>query len=415
MSLQQPLQTSGSIEELVVLPAAAPLAARTSDLVAGDDAAAMSAWLREFQNKPHTLRAYRREARRFLMWLSAVQRGTLADLTRQDLADFAEFLAAPPASWLPSPRPADVEGTSVPQKRSWVPLQAPMSAGGRRRTLIILQAMLSWLVDEGYISRNPARLIRDKGMAPPRKGRDVPDAMCMTAVLEALREHAEGLARGSIDPSSEICRLARRDALVWAWIYYTGARRHEFAEARCQSLTRRRDQGAYQWWWLIDGKGDQLVEVPAASAAIATLAWFFKVEVDQLVDHLRASPGAALLPKVRGESSEGIGGSEVYESLRRGAAVIADLARELGLAGEDAAAIHKARPHDLRAFRTTHLLDAGVDVRDVQRLMRHKDINTTLRYDHRRNRRFHAGIESASPPSSTAGLHDQHAPKREPH
>ncbi len=412
MSLQ-PLQTSRPIEDLVVLPAAAPPAARTSDLVAGDDAAAMSAWLREFQNKHHTLRAYRREARRFLMWLSAVKRGTLATLTRQDLAEFDGFLAAPPASWLPSPPPADAEGTPAPQKRSWVPLQAPMSSGGRRRTLIILQAMLSWLVDEGYISRNPARLVRDKGMAPPRKGRDVPDAVCMTAVLQALREHAEGLAHGAVDPSGEICRLARRDALVWAWIYYTGARRHEFAEARCHSLTRRRDQGAYQWWWLVDGKGDQLVEVPAASAAIATLAWFLSVEVDQLVDRLRASPSAALLPKVRGDSSEGIGGSEVYESLRRGAAAIADKAPSLGLAAEDAAAIQNARPHDLRAFRTTHLLDAGVDVRDVQRLMRHKDINTTLRYDHRRDRRFHAGIEAASPPSSIARQQEQHAPGRE--
>ena len=43
----------------------------------------------------------------------------------------------------------------------------------------------------------------------------------------------------------------------------------------------------------------------------------------------------------------------------------------------------KAHPHMLRAFVTT-MLDAGVDLRDVQIAARHADPRTTMRYDRAR-------------------------------
>ena len=57
-----------------------------------------------------------------------------------------------------------------------------------------------------------------------------------------------------------------------------------------------------------------------------------------------------------------------------------------------AIAIGTTRPHSLRAFRATHLFNAGVDARHVRRFMRHVDINTTLIYDHTDGERFHDAI-----------------------
>jgi len=47
--------------------------------------------------------------------------------------------------------------------------------------------------------------------------------------------------------------------------------------------------------------------------------------------------------------------------------------------------ITKAHPHMLRHTFATTMLDAGVDLRDVQIAARHADLRTTMRYDRARN------------------------------
>ena len=58
------------------------------------------------------------------------------------------------------------------------------------------------------------------------------------------------------------------------------------------------------------------------------------------------------------------------------------LRRLAGTAGVQTA---KAHPHMLRHTFVTTMLDAGVDLRDVQIAARHADPRTTMRYDRARN------------------------------
>jgi len=389
-TLHQPLQELLPERIVPALDVTAP--GRHSDLVPGDDRAAILAWLREYARRANTLRAYQREARRFYLWLSTERRASLAQLTRQDLADYDAFLAAPPASWLPSTAEDAADVPANANERAWRPLRAPLSTFARRQALIILQVMLQYLCDEGYLSRNPARLVRDKGRAPPRKHRTVPDATSMSHMLAGLVDQAELLAAGGT-PLGEACALARRDALVWAWIYWTGARRHELAHALRGAVTQRIDNGTVQWWWTVQGKGELQSDIPVATQAIDALAWYLKCPVDQLLHQLSSTAAEPLIGRVRGADASGcIMPSEIYASVRRGAGVVAQLAHANLLTRQDIDAFAQARPHDLRAFRTTHLLNDGTDPRHVQRLMRHVDINTTLLYDHTQDTLFHASV-----------------------
>ena len=55
------------------------------------------------------------------------------------------------------------------------------------------------------------------------------------------------------------------------------------------------------------------------------------------------------------------------------------------LAGAAGVRIGKTHPHMLRHTFVTTMLDAGVDLRDVQIAARHADPRTTMRYDRARN------------------------------
>ncbi|MGO2415219.1 MAG: hypothetical protein ACTH7H_05595, partial [Cobetia crustatorum] len=124
------------------------------------DIEAVAAWLAEYLHSAQTLRAYRKEAERLLLWLKAEgelgREATLSSLDRARLEQFESFLA--------DPRPAQRWIGSVRARKhpEWRPFRGPLAPASRRQSLVILQGLYSWLVEAGYLSRNPFRLMRDK-------------------------------------------------------------------------------------------------------------------------------------------------------------------------------------------------------------------------------------------------------------
>ena len=63
-------------------------------IAAENDAQAVMAWLKEYEDSSQTFKAYRRESERLLLWLSS-QGLTLPDINRETLHRFEAFLADP--------------------------------------------------------------------------------------------------------------------------------------------------------------------------------------------------------------------------------------------------------------------------------------------------------------------------------
>jgi len=330
------------------------------------DLTAIKAWLNEYKRKANTLQAYAREARRFWLWWStAAPDRTLSTFKRSDLDLYIAVLISPPTQWV-----------ATAESRGWRPFRGPVSPNSRRQALVILQSLFDYLVQMEHLPSNPIRLVRDKGAKPKRLGRVVPSVHGFALSCEWLSARAASVT----DPTPAFSRA--REAFVWQWIYATGARRHELANATLASVTAQASSaGTTRWWWSIDGKGDSRESVPLNPSAIAALAAFVGVQVPALADHIRHHQSAPLVPNARA-GKRGVGDSQVYEALRAAAVAISAAAGDMGLDPDDAASISAARPHSLRAFRATHLFASAVDPRFVQRLMRHADFNTTLIYDH---------------------------------
>ena len=60
--------------------------------------------------------------------------------------------------------------------------------------------------------------------------------------------------------------------------------------------------------------------------------------------------------------------------------------KEQGRHHLDPSLIQKATQHTLRHCFATHLLERGQDIRTIQELMGHRDLNTTMIYTHVVNR-----------------------------
>ena len=68
-------------------------AAIVKQIDANNDLQAIQTWLLEFTHSPQTLRTYRKEAERLLLWAIIEKRKPFSSLSRDDLRDYELFLS----------------------------------------------------------------------------------------------------------------------------------------------------------------------------------------------------------------------------------------------------------------------------------------------------------------------------------
>ena len=230
-----------------------------------------------------------------------------------------------------------------------------VSARTIQRELSVFRSFFKHLMKNGWISQNPAKTVR-----APKVSRQLPK------VLDV--DQLGVLLDAQIDNVLEI-----RDRAMFELFYSSGLRLSELvlldmSDADCdEAVVRvRHGKGAKERW------------VPLGSKAVSAIKQWLAVRPDLAT--------AALFTSKQGKRI-----SRRSVQLR-----LEQAGRKSGLA-------EHVHPHMLRHSFASHLLEGSQDIRAVQELLGHSDINTTQIYTHLDFQHLAAVYDAAHPRARSSG------------
>lgn len=338
-------------------------------LAATDDRSAALAWLARYADSPATLASYRKEAERLMLWCGLQHGVALSDLTHEDLLVYQRFLADPQPAERWVMKPGQKPGRNSPL---WRPFAGPLGASSQRQALSILNAMLSWLVEAGYLAGNPLALSRRKRrQQAPRVSRFLPMEQ-----WEVVKSTIEAMPT----TSERDKRHASRCRWLFSLLYIGGLRVSEICETSMGGFfSRRSTDGRERWWLEITGKGSKTRLVPATGELMAELMRYRKVfGLSSLPPEGDTMP--LVVPLIG--SPKPMARSAIHEIVKAVARESAARLRSKGPEFEAAAAhIEQASTHWMRHTAGSHLSEKA-DLKVVRDNLGHANISTTSIYLH---------------------------------
>lgn len=335
----------------------------TCVLAAGNDHEAVSAWL-GLHESPATLRAYRKEAERLILW-AVLERGkAMTSLTTEDATAYRAFLRrpAPAARWTSPPRPR-----SSPE---WRPFAGALSADSVAYAVGVVGAMFRWLVEQRYTLANPFAGMKVRGA---KASRSIEVGHAFTdGEWKLIRVVAEGLewSYGWSKPAAQRLRF------ILDFCYGTGLRASEFVGATLGDIERD-DRG--EDWLAIVGKGAKAGKVTLPPLAREALDRYL-VQRGLPTTRARWSSDTSLVGSLEEDTTPAISPSRLWAVMRR----FFDTARVvLGTANQRLSEkLAGASPHWMRHTHATHALERGAELTTVRDNLRHASISTTSTYLH---------------------------------
>jgi integrase/recombinase XerC len=217
-------------------------------LVSADaDIEAIRLWLAEYTLSPNTLRNYRKEAIRLIVWSMLALGKPLSNLTREDFQRYERFLAAPNANW-----PSAVRRL----------FHGPLSPRSRQQSLHVLSSMLNSLVRAGHLSSNPLvlRIVRAEPTLLGQRVKCNIDYSLWKFVLDSIEAW----------PKVTMRERQRYERSRWTMrlMYHTALRISEIANAQSCDF-RVRDE---HWWLRVKCKGGLEGEVLVSDTLMSEFA-----------------------------------------------------------------------------------------------------------------------------------------------
>lgn len=345
----------------------------TQQISATHDLQAIQSWLTEFENSPQTLRSYRKESERLLLWSLIEKQKSFSSLTRDDLRDYQQFLSnpEPKSRWCGPRKPRhDI---------NWRPFQAPLSGQSVAQAITVINALYSYLVEAGYLSGNPLGLMRRKAHYALDKTK-ITERFLEQVLWQAVIDYIENLPKMTPREQKEYERIR----FLFHILYLLAPRVSEVASASMNDIKQIRSK----WWWQITGKGQKTQLIPMNDSMLNAL-----IRYRQFYD-LSALPQAgenqSLFMNLSG--TQGVSSNMIYRLVKR---IFLDCAKTFELVRPDfALKLKKASTHWLRHTSITHQADAGIELRYIKRSARHESVETTMLYQHAEEEQWHQAMSS---------------------
>lgn len=344
-------------------------------IAADTDIEALRLWLAEYAQSPHTLRSYRKEAVRLLVWATRRAGKPLSSLLREDLMAYEAFLLNPSPDWTNPDMPR--HGA---ERRLFT---GPLSAQSVRQAMGILSGLFSYLVAAGYLAGNPLALRRQR------------QPVVRKASVERYLDH--DLWRFVLDfietlPQQTLREQQHYERARWLFrlLYGASLRVSEAAQSQAADLVQRRGR----WWLRVLGKGNVQADVPIADGLMADFARYRQFY------HLPAVPRAGeatpLVLSITGRTSTQLTPTAVYLIVKEVFQRAAQALEQSDPSG--ASTLRSASTHWLRHTSATHQADAGNDIRNIQKNLRHASIETTSIYLHAEDDKRHEATTKPAVP-----------------
>jgi integrase len=358
-------------------------------LSAETDREAVLAWLARYADSPNTLANARREAERLVLWALTERGKPLSSLTHEDLLIYRRFLAnpQPAARWVMAP--GRKAGRRDP---AWRPFAGPLSEASIRQSMTLLNSLLSWLVEAGYLAGNPLSLSKRRRKAPQPRVTRFLEADLWAAVRQTI------LAMPRKTPRQQA--VYARARWLFSLFFLGGLRISEVVGNGMGDFFMRSDaqSGEQRWWLQALGKGDKERMIPATTELmIELMAYRRSLELSDLP--APGEPSPLLFPVAWRRSKhpaprwpEPMTRSAVHGIVKE----VFDQAASRWLAdgrGEaQADRLRTASSHWLRHTAGTSLANAGVNLSYVRDTLGHGDLSTTSIYVHGEDDARHAAV-----------------------
>jgi integrase/recombinase XerC len=250
-------------------------------------------------------------------------------------ADLREFLETLSPHGAPLPEPAAIDLLML---RQWLAglYRRGQAAVTIRRKLAAVRGLFRFLMREGLMHKNVARLVRT-----PKAPQKLPEVLTPDQVNGLL----DGVAAGKLERPHPA-----RDSAIFELLYGCGVRVSELAGLNLEDVDRT------ERWLRVRGKGRKQRQVPMPGKAAEALERYLS---ERAV--VRDEPAVFLNHRLARLSDRGIRGIvKLYATF---------------VSGDPS--IH---PHAFRHAYATHLLADGADLRSIQELLGHARLSTTQKY-----------------------------------